>query len=285
MNNYIETIQKNIFPCILRPYKKSNNKINILLIVLGVFFIADVSYSMYFNQLPIVPSLVLAIKKSIMFIISFYIMQELEPDMSQNYPLAILLAGLSLFLSDITNILGLLLILFCARILSRTSGFKVSLPELVLVLMISLYLFLFSSYTYALMCTLALAIDYYMDKQNKKSLPFLIAIGTISILGFLRSLKYLSFMPRPNLSWIIILIVIALIFALRISFIKTIYSANDMNLKALSPKRIKALNAIVLFTLFVESFAYGNHLYLISTWALVLGLSLPYIKDIKKVLK
>lgn len=285
MNKQTKTVLKNSLPCILRTYKKSTYPTSKLLIGLLISITLYLGCALYFSSLTFLNSFVLATEKTFTLIILFYIMQELEPDMKQNYNLAIILTALAVALQNNANPLGMLLILFCARTLSRTSGFKASLIELAIILMMSIFLFLFSSNGYALICFFALSVDYYLDRQNKKEIPFVIAIGIIGILGFYRSIKYIAFIPRPNIILVIILVIGILIFALRISFIKKFYSANDMNLKALSPKRIKALNSIILLTLFIESFVYGNHIEFLGLWALVVGLSLPYIKDIKKLLK
>lgn len=273
----------NIKSALIRPLvlkDKTNLLILILTLAVGFLFSAIEIY----QGLNIYNGFSIGLRKGVAFFLCWAISRELDPDGIRAAFYGLFPLFLLFFIQDSFMILPTVYLLFLLRVLSRSSGEKITLFDLLMIFLFSFYLYLFYSFIFPLFGAIFLFLDFRF--KGAKSGATLILSVVLMLLSLLSFINIYTIVPvEVDFVSIVLVSFISTLFAFRLSFFKKILSTSDNNLYFLSPKRVKASGVVTLLFGLALAINFGFIRETSHLWFSMLGVSLPFLGEMKKKLE
>jgi len=273
---------KSLFPTTLRLDRKKNTFDNIAVPVTLVFLIIFFCYNYFFLKLFIWEAVLNAFKKTMLAYVTYLIMVELSPDTTHIFRWAYILIELMLVPMMITHLLAGIFFLFTTRILTKSSGYLSSIPELCLMLIFTIIAYFFSPFLYPLLFGIALLLDYKFKHRDLRNLPFIIISGLMSLLWLSTGFGIIT--NKLNLIPSLIVCIIGISYIFRLSLLKSVLSFNDIETNLISPKRVKAAGLLLLMSLILLAIGHAMVFEFANLWIMLTCISFPFLKDLKHVI-
>lgn len=223
----------------------------------------------------------LAVRKLIMLYCAFLLMLELSPDSHNIYKKSIGLIAFALIFTDKTSALSSLYFLLATRLLTKSSGYLTTMAELVGITLFTAFLFMGSSFSYPLLLAAALLLDYRFKHKDNRNIPFIVLNLAISLLWFKNPFGIMT--RQLDLFGGLAVFAVSILYILRLSILKNILSMNDIGNNLISPRRIKAAGILMVLSMILLAIGHGSLYQYLHLWVMLLCISLPYFKDIKKL--
>ncbi len=271
------------FPTMLRFERKKTSLEKSLPLLTAGMAVLYFLYSVFVSKSGLGSGGWLAAKKALMLYTGFLLMIELSPDSQNLYKKSFFAMALALFLTGDSSASSGLYFLFVIRLLTKSSGYLTTIQELAAMTLYTMLMFIMSGFIYPMMLAIVLILDYKFKHKDNRNLPF---AAVNFLLGLVWFKNPFGIMTRDlDLFASLAVLVISLIYIFRLSILKNILSFNDIGNNLISPRRIKASGIIMILSLILMALGYGQVYRYIHLWVLLLCISVPYVRDIKRLFK
>ncbi len=247
----------------------------------AITFVVNSALQIFLFQKIYSTGLWVALCKTVAIYFSYLIMIELSPDSKTLHPIALIITTvITVSLPDNVVMSGTLFFLMNIRILTKSSGYLTTRPELLGMSIFTGIEFVFSPFIYPLLFGVVLLMDYKFKHKDNRNIPFALLSLALSLLWVKNAFGIVE--RELDLISVITIFVVTVAYALRLSILKTILSFNDTKTNIISPKRIKSSGVILLVSLIVMAVGHAMFYEFVHLWVTLICISFPYLKDIVK---
>lgn len=273
---------KYLFPTTLRLDRQKNKFDNIAIPITLVFLIVFFCYSHFFLKFSILQSVLHALKKTLLAYVTYLIMVELSPDTAHIFRWSYILIGIVLIPMTILHLMAGIFFLFTTRLLTKSSGYLSSIPELFLMLIFTVIAYFFSPFLYPLLFGIALLLDYKFKHRDSRNLPFIVISALMSLLWISTGFGIMT--SKLNLLPTLTVCIIGISYIFRLALLKSVLSFNDIETNLISPKRVKAAGLLLLMSLIFFAIGHAMVFEFANIWVMLACISFPFLKDLKHVI-
>ncbi|MGB5824436.1 MAG: hypothetical protein WBH44_10220 [Proteocatella sp.] len=214
--------------------------------------------------------------------ITYLIMVELSPDTVDIFKWSYIAVGLVLIPMLNSHLLAGIFFLFTIRLLTKSSGYRSSVPELCTMLIFTVSAYFFSPFLYPLFFGIALLLDYKFKHMDSRNLPFIVISAMMSLLWLSSGFGIIT--NKLDLVSALMVCLIGISYIFRLSLLKSVLSLNDIETNSISPKRVKAAGLLLLMSLIFFAIGHAMVFEFANIWVMLACISLPFLKDLRHII-
>lgn len=210
-------------------------------------------------------------------VLSFLFFEEVEPDYFYNKFIFLIVTAFFICFFKKTEVLPIFFFLLTTRFFTRSAGVMPTVADYLILCLFSVLGFIFYNYIFTLYIGVSFILDYMHKNARIYSLVFGIFFSLISLMSFFKIYNFT--IGSYNIGQTIFVIIIALMYCLRLSFMKNILSLSDNNKFYISANRLKTINFVT--TIFVVLFiiSYGQISGVVGILSSMFFSAIPFMRD------
>lgn len=263
--------------CLLRPNNLRDREFKNSLLI-SIFFLIIYTICEIFIFTPDKFHYIYPIKKAIGVFLTYIIFKEMEPDYFYNRNLAVIACGIVLIMYEKTGILPMIIFLLSIRFFVRSAGAIPTFVDYVFLCLIGMLGLLFYSYIFTLYLGGILIFDYVHKKSRIYSLILGGSFVVVSVMAFFKI--YNITLGKFQIYEMVFVVVVAIMYCLRLSFMKNILTMSDDERYYLSPSRLKLINFTITITMVIYVLSYGDISSVLGLLSVMFFSAFPFLNDL-----